>query len=126
MNYYVNQFMQWAIDFRGRSTVQILLAQANRGGGEKAAKHKGAYEITAIAEANETERASSRVLSIYTNDELKTSRECKVGILKSRFGETCVEPITVFVDPVCCVLGDEVHGTDNRGTDADFDSLFDA
>ena len=74
MNAYANQFMNWALKFRGRPTIQILLAQVNREGWKRAVSKKGdygVYDLTALAEVNEAERASSRVLSVFTDDVMK-------------------------------------------------------
>jgi KaiC/GvpD/RAD55 family RecA-like ATPase len=115
MNAYVNQFMNWALDFRGRKTIQLLLAQVNREGWKRAVSKKGdygVYDLTALAEVNEAERASSRVLSIFTDDRLKASEEAMAQILKSRYGAGLDFPVTVHVQPACAFVGDD----DNVGS----------
>jgi replicative DNA helicase len=124
MNAYTNQFMNWALDFRGRKTIQVMLAQVNRTGWLKAVKRGGLYDLTAIAEVNEVERASSRILSIFTDDNLKASKECKVQLLKSRFGKPVPDPVSVFVDPECYIFAEDVQGFSSMPSTNDMDSLF--
>jgi hypothetical protein len=124
MNAWVNQFMNWALDFRGRKTIQVLLAQTNREGWKRAVKHGGIYDLTALAEVNEGERASSRVMSIYTDDALKASKECKVQLLKSRFGAPVPDPITVLVEPEACVFPADLATNSLIPTVDEFDVMF--
>lgn len=88
----------------------IVVAQCNREGWKKADKVKGRYELTAISEANEIERAGYRIMSVYTNDDMKHTKEARVQLLKNRSGETIYEPIMMFVDPEAYVAGGEIGG----------------
>ena len=62
--------------------------------------------MTAIAEANEIERASYRAIALWTNDELKLAKEVMVSILKNRGGATLFDPISVYADGEAYVIGD--------------------
>ena len=107
-----------------RQLTNIILAQANRQGWKKADKNGGRYDLTAIAEANELERCAYRVLALYTNEDLKQSKEVLVQILKNRSGPTLYEPVSVFADPVPYVIGDEMEGfSDVISTDS-FSDVF--
>ncbi len=125
MNAYANQFMEWGINFRGRPTIQLMAAQTNRSGWLKAVKKKGIYDITALAEVNEAERASSRILSVFTDDVLKANNEALVQIIKSRFGAGMADPVSVFCEPQCYLFGSDSAPLLNQtpGT-SEFDSLF--
>jgi hypothetical protein len=106
LNGYANQLMQWALDFRGRKTTQIMLAQVSREGFKKAIRAKGAYDLTALAEVNEAERASTRVYALYSDEALKAASEVKVQVLKSRFGAPSEFPFGTTVKPECAQIGD--------------------
>lgn len=107
-----------------RQLVNIILAQANRKGWQKAVRRNGKYDLTAIAEANELERAAYRVFSIFTDENLKQSKECKLQILKNRSGPTIYEPVSVFADPEPYVIGDELSGFDDTISTDSFDDVF--
>lgn len=120
LNNAINQLMRHALNFRGRKTVQILLSQINREGWKRAVKNGGIYTLTALAEANETERASSVVMAIYADENLKVSNEANVQVLKNRFGQT-LDAISVFCDPKYCIFGENVI---TPPTIDDYDAIF--
>ena len=85
-----------------RQIATFMLCQCNRQGYIKAQNQKdqnmkGRYDMTALAEANELERAASIILMIFSDDDLKLVEEARVQLLKSRFGKCQGIPI-----PVCC------------------------
>lgn len=112
INDYVSFFRRLTLSFRkydDGTTSQLatlLLAQANRKGFDEATKKKGNYSLTAIAEANEIERSSYRIFSIWVNDELKFAKECMVCILKNRGGQTVQDAFSVHFDGERYVFGD--------------------
>ena len=84
-----------------RYLTNFILAQANRESFQKASNDKdtpGRYSLTAIAESNEIERASTYVFSVFTNDEMRMNKEATVQLLKSRNGRIIEEPMRVNVD----------------------------
>lgn len=107
-----------------RQLTNVILAQANRQGFLKANRSEGRYDLTAIAEANELERAAYRVFSIYTNENLKQSKEASMQILKNRSGPTMYDPLSVFADPEPYVVGESVEGFSDTIDENDFDSVF--
>lgn len=91
----------------------ILLAQLNREGWKKANRNEGAYDITALADANELERGSFRVFTIYTNEDMKARGSAQVQILKNRSGQTMYEPAQISVVPAAYVITDEEIGANS-------------
>jgi len=133
INKYVSFIRQLSIRFRRnadnpqewRKLASVILVQANRDGWQRAAKNGGRYSLRAIAEANEVERASSLVFSIYTSEDMKLAKEALVSLIKSRYSQTIYEPVLVFADPVCYKIGEESQATlDGQDIDAVFDSLL--
>jgi len=108
VNMYVSFFRQCCLNWikSGKQIAVLILSQSSREGWKDAVRHEGKYKLTALAEANELERASSLVLSTYSSDTLKQINEAKVQILKNRDGQVWSEPIEIFVDPEYYVFGD--------------------
>lgn len=125
INLYVSFFRQQAINFlhSKRSCTVLMLSQINREGYSYACKHEGRYTLTNLAEANELERASAMVIALFTDESLKASKQVSIQLLKSRNGETIVDPIIAFMDPVYYVFGSEVSDTGQMFTGAS-DALF--
>jgi replicative DNA helicase len=112
VNAYVSFFRQCCLNWvkSGRQISVLILSQASREGWKEAVRNEGKYRLTALAEANELERASSLVLSVYSSDTLKQIKAAKVQILKNRDGQAWSEPMEVFVDPAYYVFGDSQSG----------------
>lgn len=124
INQYVSFFRQQCMNFvkEKRSISVLILSQANRGGWEWAVKHDGSYQLTALADANELERASSMVMSVFSSESLKQIKQAKIQLLKCRDGQTMDKAVEVFADPAYYTFGDIVEGVsstsfDNSGTD---------
>lgn len=123
INKYVSFIRELSIDFRHvngekRSIASVLLAQTNRTGYNKAKQQyrkltqvsrpgdknhsvinqTEGYSLTALSDANELERCSSTVLSVYTDDILKQAKQAYVQILKTRYCNS-VPPISVSIEP---------------------------
>ena len=90
----------------------LMLSQSSRDGWKEAVRTEGRYRLTALAEANELERASSIVLSVFSSDALKQVKAAKVQLLKHRDGQAWAEPMEVYVDPVYSVFGDVQNTVD--------------
>ena len=99
-------------------------AQTNREGWKRAVKRGGVYDLTALAEVNEGERASSVVMSIYVDENMKAAKEAKVQLHKVRFGPGIADPVSVFVDGDAYIFGEEVAGFGAMPSSDDFDALF--
>ena len=109
INMFVSFFRQQAINFlkQKRQVTIIMLSQINRDGLSYATKHNGAYTLTNLAEANELERASSMVITLFSDAGMREGNQVKVQLLKSRNGQTQQEPITAYADFKYYVLGDD-------------------
>ena len=70
-----------------KQVVVLILSQTSRDGWKKASKNEGCYDLTALADSNELERAASLVLTVYCSTSLKQVKEAKVQILKNRDGD---------------------------------------
>ncbi len=125
VNSYMSFFRKLCLNFRGRPIALIPLSQCNREGFKAATKKGGEYDLTAIAEANEIERCSYRIMSLYSNEQLKVSKLVKLQLLKQRDGETIITPIQVYVDPEHYLFGDTNEPTESATPSVnDFSSLF--
>lgn len=89
VNAYVSFFRQQALNFikENKQVVVLILSQTSRDGWKKASKNEGCYDLTALADSNELERAASLVLTVYCSTSLKQVKEAKVQILKNRDGD---------------------------------------
>jgi len=129
INSYISFIRRLSIRFRRskenasewRKLTNVVLAQSNRTGWQRAVKNNGRYTLTALSEANEMERASSYIIAMYTSEDMKISREASFQLLKSRYGQTIYEPINVYADFERYMVGDE----DDAGTEVS-DSMFDS
>lgn len=126
INAWVSFFRQQCLSFLGtnRPIAVIMLSQANREGWRRAVKNEGRYDLRAISEANELERASWRIFSIFTDENMKESKEAKVQCLKNRTGLTVMDPVVVFVDPVCYTFGDVGSGYNDTLSVESLDDIF--
>lgn len=104
-----------------------MLSQASREGWKDAQRNEGQYKLTALAEANELERASSIITSVYTNESLKSMNTVKVSLLKSRNGRLTSEPIETFIEPDYYTFGNTKGSSDVSSTkfsDINLNDLF--
>ena len=127
VNTYVSFFRQCVLNWikSGRQVAGLILSQASREGWKEAVRHDGKYRLTALADANELERAATLVLSIYSSDSLKQINAAKVQILKNRDGQAWEEPMEVFVDPKYYLFGNGNQSTsDTSFKMEDMSSLF--
>lgn len=118
VNAYVSFFRQSVLNWikSGRQIAGLILSQSSREGWKEAVRAEGKYRLTALAEANELERASSVVLSVFCSESLKQIKSAKIQILKNRDGEAWSEPMETFVDPVYYAFGD-IKGAINSTPD---------
>ena len=130
INYWVDYFRKQCMNFLDtkRQIAIILLSQANREGWKSATRpikkdgkvikdETGNYKLTALAEANELERASSMVISVFTSDPLKAIRQAKVQLLKCRDGQTMEDAVCVFADLAYYAFGDKSEQKQTNGFD---------
>lgn len=89
VNYFTSYFREKAAR---EGYAVILVSQTSRQGYEYACKHRGQYLETALAEANELERASTGIVTVFATDNGRGSNEITVQLIKNRFGEKMPEP----------------------------------
>ena len=113
VNTYVSFFRQCVLNWikSGHQVAGLILSQASREGWKEAVRHEGRYRLTALADANELERAATLVLSVYCSESLKQINTVKVQILKNRDGQAWEEPMEVFADPVYYLFGNNEEST---------------
>lgn len=108
----INNWVRWmknlSITFAGKGIVSFCLAQANRSGWERAVKNEGRYDMSAISEASEIEKASDVVISTFLDSNLVESENSKVQLLKNRFGKVVMDPIIIKAMPDMHYVGDFV------------------
>ncbi len=129
MNNYVNFFRKQCLSFLGeeKQISVILLSQINREGTAYAQKHNGAYLIQHLAEASELLRASSYIITVYTDAMSQITRLLKMGAIKLRNSQLPMDTIQVFADGAYYQVGDalpkqqdyslsSILGNDNQPT----------
>lgn len=100
-----------------RLLTNFVLAQANRQSFLNVAKETedpGRYALTGIAEANEIERASWYVMSVFANEDLRQKKQATTQLLKNRNGRVIEDPIRVFCDGRTGLFGSELDIRDIR------------
>lgn len=108
INTYVSFFRRLALSFlnKNKEISVILLSQANREGLAYAQKHDGAFFMQHVAEASELERASTYMISTYTDATLQMSKILKIGVLKLRGAALPMGTINIFADGEYYQVGD--------------------
>lgn len=118
INEYVSFFRKLAICFKvehgkDRQMIVVLLAQCNRTGflkaataGKKDSSMEGKYDDTAVSESHELSRSASYLLTLYSSESMRLSKEARVQLLKSRFGQTHEDPIAINFNPEFCQVGE--------------------
>lgn len=102
----------------------MVLSQTNRDGWKYAARHEGNYQLNALAEANELERASSIVLSIFTDEVMMNSNQALVKVCKSRDTGAMEEAVSTDIFPESYLLGDYSTGIPQDMANISVDDLF--
>ena len=102
MNAYVSFFRKQSLSFLGedREIAIILLSQVNREGMKYShnSKNDGGYLLNQIAEASEIERASTYIITTYSDSMAQITKQLKVGALKLRNAQLPVGTIAVPTD----------------------------
>lgn len=85
VNHWMSYFRSNSINFlkQKQKVATLCVCQSSRDGYRQAQKDKE-YSLTSIAEGNEIERASSLVLSIFTDNTLRNDNEVYLQVLKLR------------------------------------------
>jgi len=121
-NAVVRRLKELALTFGGGEGAVVINAhQINRKGKEEADKQGGIYTISALAYANEIEKASDMILASYLDHDLRARNEVKISNLKTRDG-ALAEPFIVFTDLEFRFIGGQVI----RSDDVLMETLLDA
>lgn len=133
INEYASFVRQLGLNFRRdpktgekRKLSMFMLAQINREGWKRAVKNKGAYDLRSLADANELERASSVIVSIFTDDDLKGAKEAVACLLKNRNGAPIGNTVSLYADMEAYLVGDEMAGFNDVMTAGDVESVFES
>lgn len=87
LNNIIKRLKNIAMTFKdGRGIRVITPFQVNREGWKDAVKNDGVYKLTALSNANESERASDQIITLFMTDEMKKSGIMKITCLKHRRG----------------------------------------
>lgn len=110
INYFVSWFRQQSISFldTGRKISVIIVSQASRKGMEYADRNNGEFLLTQLAEANELERSASYVISVYANEDLRSSKQLQVQLIKSRNTELMLDPEVISIQPEYYKITDSI------------------
>lgn len=108
MNEYVSFFRRQSLSFldEDRQISVLLLSQVNREGIGYAKKHNGMYQMQHVAEASEVERASTYIISTYTDAMSQVTKQVKIGTIKLRNAQLPMDSINVFADGANYQVGD--------------------
>ena len=87
LNNMIRKLKNMAMSFNnGRGLRIITPYQFNRQGYKDAVKNQGIYTLSALSDANESERSSDGVIALYNTDEMRNSGIVKISCLKHRDG----------------------------------------
>lgn len=89
--------------------MSLFACQCNRDGLKRATKRNGVYDVTAISDLNEVERASAYIVFLYTPEDKAISQETVVTLAKHRLGTTLSEPTPVAFVPSVSIVGSTVE-----------------
>jgi hypothetical protein len=108
MNDYVSFFRKQSLSFldSDREISIILLSQVNREGIAYAQKHNGMYLMQHVAEASEVERASSYIITVFTDPMSQVVKLLKMGAIKLRGSQLPADLIQVYADGELYQVGD--------------------
>ena len=112
INSYVSFLRQQCMDWLsgGRQIAMVILSQTNRTGYLEAKANNGKYGATAMAEANELERAATLILTVYTEAEMKDMGIAKMQVLKYRDSRSDDDPVEVAIDLEHYLFSDSIEG----------------
>jgi hypothetical protein len=125
----LNSMVKWLKNFAltfdsGRGLRVITPHQVNREGWKEACKNDGIYRLTALSNANETERSSDGVIALFMTEEMKRHGNVKITCLKDRSGPD-FSPFEANLDlAVSKRLREAIQMKGSTGDDFNSDSLL--
>lgn len=125
INSYISFFRQQCMDWlnSSRQVAMVILSQTNRTGYLEAKANSGKYGATAMAEANELERAATLILTVYTEAEMKDMGIAKMQILKYRDNRNDDDPTEVSIDLAYYLFSDSIDGASTISAEVSEDLL---
>ena len=98
MNGIIKKLKNLAMTFNNGKMLRIITPfQSNRDGYKEAIKNEGVFQLTALSNANEAERSSDGVISLYMSADMKKQGRVKVSCLKNRRGKPFA-PFEAIID----------------------------
>jgi len=123
INQNVQDLKNLALHFDGGRSIPVISpCQINRQGWRKAGENEGVYDVTAIAEFNQIEKAADLIVGIYVDDNMKNAKEAKCSVLKARDART-PPPFLIYADGATRQIGSFDSGeeiTEEGIVDIDF------
>lgn len=104
----------------GNKIVMVWAVQCNREGVKRASRREGQYDLMAIGDLNEIERASSYCVFLYTSDSMKITQETKISLLKNRLGVPIPVPFKTSFTPNVVAIGKKFDRVELSNNDFDF------
>jgi len=87
LNNIIKSLKNLAMTFKEGKGLRIITPfQVNREGWKDAVKNDGVYKLTALSNANESERASDQIIALFMTDVMKKNGLMKLSCLKHRRG----------------------------------------
>jgi replicative DNA helicase len=89
LNSIIKKSKSLALTFNEGQMLRVISPfQINRAGYDAALKNDGVYPLSSLSNANEAERTSDIVISVFTTDEMKKAGIAKIACMKHRQGAT--------------------------------------
>lgn len=87
LNGIIKRLKIFSVNFNeGKGLRTITPFQINREGWKDAQKNDGVFKLSALSNANESERSCDLIMTVYMTDEMKRQGMVKIGCLKHRHG----------------------------------------
>jgi len=87
LNNIIKKLKNFALTFNeGKGLRVITPFQTNREGWKEAVKNDGIFKLTALSNANESERSADGVITLFMTEEMRRTGLVKIGCLKNRDG----------------------------------------
>lgn len=109
----------------GKKIVMVWAVQCNREGVKRASRREGQYDLMAIGDLNEIERASSYCVFLYTSDSMKITQETKISLLKNRLGVPIPVPFKTSFTPNVVAIGKKLERAELDSGDYSFTQNYD-
>lgn len=126
-DFYIKNFQQISLSYRTEVGGMIgvgFAVQANREGWKRAKLNEGQYDMTAISEFREIERASTYVTFLYADESMRAQNEAQVHLQKHRIGRVMEVPEVTSAYYPCSVFGLDHSGANTSTKSSIMDGLL--